>query len=290
MIDYQAMAARARTNLLTLVAGATALSMVWCAGSAKADEIVHFDSATFPLSTFQVEQARRAGAKPVLPGAQRLSGRLSKPGGDGPFPAIVLLHGCGGIWRWDDEWSAKLTNRGYVVLGVDSLGPRGKGSICDNPGSVPGMTRALDAHGAKSFLGHLPFVDPDRIAVMGMSHGGEAALYAIERPLASALRLKPFRAAVALYPWCWEPEELDAPLLILVGDLDDWSPATRCRKFASGARSASEIALKEYPGVYHLFDLKGVHEQQEGHVLRYDPLAADDAVGRIEAFLAKHFQ
>lgn len=45
---------------------------------------------------------------------------LSKPGGDGPFPAVVILHDCSGLgprssgmaWRWSSE----LTQRGYVTI------------------------------------------------------------------------------------------------------------------------------------------------------------------------------
>lgn len=268
--------------------GAIFLLSLGVVGVAKADESVRFDSATYPPTPYQIRRALQQRTEPErLPGVP-LQGRLRKPEGEGPFPAVVLMHGCGGIWRWNDTWSDRLTNWGYVVLDVDSFGPRGKTSICHRPGSISGQTRALDAHGAKAFLAGVPFVDSARIAVLGMSHGGWAVLSAIRRTTTSDLELKPFRAAIALYPWCDEPTELDAPLLILIGELDGWSPAARCMTFVAGIRSSSEVVLKVYPGAHHLFDLKDIDTRQEGHTLRYHPQAADDAVQRIREFLARY--
>jgi dienelactone hydrolase len=280
------MKARIRTWSLLLAA--------WlCAGmvgttAAKAVEIVHFESATYPPTPYQTRQALQQGRKPEpLPGLP-LKGRLSKPDGEGPFPAVVLMHGCGGIWRWNDVWSDRLAGWGFVVLDVDSFGPRGKTSICENGGSITGEMRALDAYGAKTFLAGAPFVDPTRIALIGMSHGGWAVLNAARRATFSDLELKPFQAAIALYPWCDDPTEVGMPLLIMTGEADDWSPVERCRTFVAGAGSSSKVVLKVYPGAHHLFDLKGIDERQDGHVLRYDPQAADDAEKQIAAFLAKH--
>lgn len=288
VVVFPIMRADAKAVLLVACLGAIAQLFVPTVGDANADDTVRFESAVYPPTPFQIAQAARSGgtAKP-LPGVP-LSGRLKKPDGDGPFPAVVLLHGCGGIWRWNDVWADRLTDWGYVVLDVDSFGPRGKASICDRPGSITGEMRALDAHGAKTFLAGVPFVDPGRIAVLGMSHGGWAVLDAIRRTTNSDLRVKPFRAAIALYPWCDEPGELDAPLLILTGELDDWSPAARCRTFVAGASPAGGVELKVYPGAHHVFDLKGLDTRQDGHVMRHDPQAADDAAERIHAFLAKH--
>ena len=54
-----------------------------------------------------------------------LEGELSKPGGDGPFPAVVLLHTCGGFNDWFKGcWPEYLNSLGYVTLAVDSFGPR----------------------------------------------------------------------------------------------------------------------------------------------------------------------
>ena len=108
---------------------------------------------------------------------------LHKPAGDGPFPAVVLLVGCGGYAGGgpnadhQSSWAGKLVDWGYVALQVDSYSPRGPGLNCDYAGSI---TISHDAFAAKSYLSTLPYIDPENIAVVGWSMGGMAALKAID--------------------------------------------------------------------------------------------------------------
>lgn len=223
-----------------------------------------------------------------------LSGQFKRPAGSGPFGGVVMLHGCAGIWKLrDDVWSDRLVSWGYVVLQVDSFVARGyPNGICQSPLKVSPRTRAKDAHAAKIYLSVLPYVDVDRIAVMGMSHGGWTTLSAIENSyLDGDVRAKPFRAAVALYPWCESPlYRLDAPLLILIGDADDWTFAFRCQRMEVKDPGPHEVMLKVYPGATHGFDVDQPDQEVLGHKIRYDAEAARDAVDRIRRFLALHLQ
>lgn len=67
-----------------------------------------------------------------------LRGLLIKPEGSGPFPAVVTLHGCGGLFdkqgnlvAREEAWGQLLTSNGYVVLFPDSFGPRGVSRDCE---------------------------------------------------------------------------------------------------------------------------------------------------------------
>jgi dienelactone hydrolase len=101
-----------------------------------------------------------------------LKGVLTKPEGDGPFPAIVLLHGwCGhefGKLR-SEAWSNRLVDWSYVTLQLDSIGPRNASNDCSDKTYAFSMAlaRVRDAYDAKSHLSKLPFVDRNRIALMG---------------------------------------------------------------------------------------------------------------------------
>jgi len=223
-----------------------------------------------------------------------LTGKLMKPQGDGPFPAVVLLHGCGGIVKKrDDVWAERLTSWGYIALQVDSFGPRGHSSICDNLTLLYDLPtkRAQDAYDAKLYLAGLPFADRNQIAVMGWSHGGWTTLRAI-----SLKRNDPFRAAIAFYPYCdVELNSLEAPLLILIGDLDDWTPASECQRRMPWLRKPrSEVILKVYPAAHHGFDVEGMDRTvkgvTKGHRLVYNPAATADAVVQVRNFLAKHLK
>jgi dienelactone hydrolase len=210
---------------------------------------------------------------------------LARPAGDGPFPAVVILHDCSGLgpkssgapWRWSSE----LTQRGYVTIWPDSFTPRGRPKGVCIDASKPRVTyaqRADDAYAALAHLTALPYVDARRVAVMGGSHGGTATLAAIVKNSANTERTgKRFAAAIALYPTCGQPfgawwverrrepgspitgfrgafEPL-APLLILTGELDDWTPAEPCRRLAAAAQTAGyPVEIKIYPGAHHSFD------------------------------------
>jgi dienelactone hydrolase len=243
-------------------------------------------SATFGQSTNHKFMMAVPPAAPV-----GLSGVLARPKGNGPFAAVVMLHGCGGPGLWGQQWSPRLVSWGYVAFRVDSFGPRGKWNVCGDPTRVLPHIRARDAHAAKAYLAGLPFVDENRIAVIGMSHGGWSTLSAVENPRNSAApRANPFKAAVALYPWCDEElYRLDAPLLILIGEVDDWTPAFRCERMETVGPTRHAITLKVYPGATHSFDVVRFEPiVYLGHNLKNDPEAARDAVAQVKAFLAKH--
>ena len=255
--------------------------------SDPAARAVKFHSAVYPPSPFQVRRAKRLG-KTLQPAVgQELSGRLLTPVGSGRFAAVVLMHGCHGPGQWNEIWSTRLVSWGYVVLDVDGFGPRGHASVCGRPTVVAGPTRAFDAFGAAQYLAKLPFVEAGRIAVMGMSHGGWAILNAINAETTARLRAKPFRAAVALYPWCAGPAILNAPVMILAAGQDKWTPAQKCVSFVKQIKTDHQVAVKVYPSAHHMFDVPGRDSVQLGYTLRHNPKAEADAVARIKAFLAE---
>jgi dienelactone hydrolase len=224
-----------------------------------------------------------------------LTGKLTKPEGDSPFPAVVCLHGCGGISRRDNRWVERLSSWGYVTLQVDSFGPRGKSSICTYTQLISPVTRAQDAHDAKVFLAGFPFVNKDKIGVMGWSHGGWTTIHAISPKIAIRNKDNLFKAAIAFYPYCDLPlSKLDGPLLILIGDYDDWTPARLCSQMMPFKKASDEVTLKIYPKAYHAFDAEGMDRYEQGsrdrHRLLYNPAAASDSIIRVREFLEKHLK
>lgn len=235
-----------------------------------------------------VSQVRFHSASPSQP--ERLSGTLYRPKGDGPFPAVVLLHGCAGLGDRDFRWASWLNAEGYVTLVVDSFALRGISNVCGKDSELGHSERVWDAFGALAYLRSLPFVDGDRVGMIGWSHGGAAALRA------SAKLLQPrrggFRAAVAFYPNCIVyPSTGTIPLLLLLGELDDWTPAAPCVDASKRARQeGGTVWWVVYPGAYHSFDREKPARVYLGHHLQYNPGAARDAEKRIRAFLAEHLR
>src|ERR1700756_4024699 len=142
-------------------------------GAAAAQEAVHFPS---------IEDT---GSR----SSTTLDGYLFRPAGAGKHPALVFLHGCGGLFNRANgfieprelDWAHEFNQRGYLVLMVDSFGPRYQGEMCSQRGFNREVytKRPHDAYGALLFLQSQPEVRPDRVGVIGWSEGGGVVLYAI---------------------------------------------------------------------------------------------------------------
>jgi len=246
----------------------------------------------FAFNVFAVEVVKFEGNDKTQSGEQlMLTGKLRKPKGGGPFPAVVMLHGILGIEKFKksyDIWAKRLASWGYVSLQVDSFGPRGNPDVALNIGLVSLKQRAQDAHDAKSYLTGLPFVNRNQIAIIGWSHGGMAVLVAIDEGVYMQNRGDPFRLAIAFYPLCTFPlRGLNAPLLILGGELDGVCPPQTCYFKMPSGKTPHEIILKIYPQAYHIFDFEGEDAQKVGC---YNPAATDDAVEQISKFFEKHLK
>lgn len=235
------------------------------------------------------------------------TGKLYKPPGNYSFPAVVLLHGCNGILEYHHSWAEKITSWGYVVLVLDSLGPRGLKSVCENPHDLAESLRVRDAFDAKAYLSELPFVNRNRIGIVGFSHGGGTILCALSRinlknfsdyfnkgvppsELSDLYKQKgPFQVAVAFYPFCGgELFDSESPLLILAGDKDTWTPAGNCKSNMPGGKTKHEIVLKIYEGATHAFDRDVPERVVLTHKIRHDPQATADATHRVYEFLKKY--
>lgn len=199
-----------------------------------------------------VERAAVPGPDGVI-----LDAALVSPSGPPKAPAIVALHGCGGPFpSRDGSWAVALARRGHTVLLPDSFGSRGLGSQCGTTerSVTPAGLRRLDAIAAGTWLAARPGTARG-LALMGWSNGGGTVL--ATAAAAPDLPEGLFRRFVAFYPGCaspvksgtWRPS---APLAILVGDDDDWTPAPPCRTLQ--ARFPQTIVLTTYPGAYHDFD------------------------------------
>ena len=223
--------------------------------------------------------------QPRMP-AGPIPGVLRLPASEGPFPAVILLHGCNGPFTGMPDWAYRLNAWGYAALMPDSMTPRGVKNVCD-PADQPKVTpwdRAGDVGAAVTWLRTKPEIDPARIAVLGLSHGGGTAAILVQTPYAG-MRL---RAAIDYYGSCIEPRlHGSVPLLVLAGEADDWGdPAKHCREYGKELRPDQPFEIHTYPGVYHGFDggptTKTVYS---GHVMAYDKAAAEDSFVRVRAFL-----
>ena len=264
-------------------------------------------------ATARVGQAIRF--ENVTPGAPlAIDATLVLPPGAGPFPAVVQLHGCGGVEAQSFRWARWLADHGYAALVVDSLRARHvKGDCRTGPDEPPVTARFDDAFGALRYLQARPDIRGDRVGVIGWSQGGVYAIAVINGPSLERARRRGvalptvgFAASVGVYPGgCFSlvKEQVVRPLLVLIGEADDWTPAATCREMVEAMRArGADATIVTYPGAYHYFDVEGqprailteVENDNRpggyGATVAYQPEAAADAHRRIEQFLGRHLR
>jgi dienelactone hydrolase len=238
---------------------------------------------------------------PTSPDGPPLNGRLFKPEGDGPFPGIVLLPTCSGPRNHVYTWAGQLRDAGYVVQLVDSVTPRNALDNCHSLAvSVDDVAR--DALHALTHLRALPFVDGSRIAVVGFSYGGMAALRLTSGGYAKRVSPLPgFRAAVAFYPHCTPKEsrlsfvqrnlydDVAIPLLMLLGGQDAEADSTLCvRKADTLRRGGKPVSYRVYADATHGFDQGG--RGWRGDAYLYNIQAVDESRREMQAFLKEHLK
>ncbi len=258
-----------------------------------------------------------AAASPAAPEAVEiprsggvLRAQLYKPEGEGPFPAVIALHGCGGLSGHSApvrpryaEWAEQLLKTGHAVLLPDTYGSRELGPQCHakTRRAAARRDRLADIGAARHWLAEQPWTNRQRISLVGWDTGASALLWAVRPQLALAKGEPEFRSAVAFYPDCRSSARLGwsarVPTLVLIGGNDDVSSPSACRSMVDGAQGRSALArLVVYPGAYHDFDQSGVAPHvtsaadpdvpEQGH-LGFNPAARSDAEKRLAHWLGR---
>jgi dienelactone hydrolase len=260
-----------------------------------------------------------------LDGHTNLTAHLSRPAGDTPRPALVLMHGCSGLLGKTGRilsiyraWMRALVVQGYTALAVDSATPRGFGQTCTaGPERITmSRDRPKDAFAALQYLQAQPYVKADRVGLMGWSQGGGVVLLSInDKSIGRPADLKhDFRAAVSFYPGaCSERLQskpftevesgswtTQVPLLTLFGEADTWTVFKPCEAFIERAKArGNPVELKSYPLAVHAFDAPDLPRRElpqyrtgDGPipVIGTDRDARSDAFPRVLEFLKLHLE
>lgn len=216
---------------------------------------------------------------------------IFKPSGAGPFPAVVLMHTCGGLKGGPNahmkQHAQESLAAGYVVLVIDSFGPRGFDNCSTR---VLGRSSGIaDAYAALAFLAAKPFVDAGRIYQAGYSWGAFiSTLLASPQSATLVGAERRFAATVANYGSCAFKgkqlllQDMDRPLLMLMGGRDDEVPAAPCFPLLDDLKAAGKpVQWHVYPNATHAWDKSG--QANRGYV--FNPTIAKDATARMLGFL-----
>jgi dienelactone hydrolase len=200
--------------------------------------------------------------------AVNIVGHLFLPPGSDKVPAVVLVHGSGGIYNAElDFWPKQFNAAGIAVFTLDMFGPRGVQSTAEDQSLVPFPADVADAFTALRVLATHPRIDRQRIALMGFSRGGTATLRAaVERIIATqklpdGLRYAAFIPTYAggcagIFRLVVKPGVFSkAPMLFIHGDADDYTPMGPCQDYADRiGKAGTPVEFVVLEGAQHKFD------------------------------------
>lgn len=234
------------------------LALVGPANAESRSESVSYKSSNI---TFMY-QALRGGLKddPVT-----LKGQLYLPEGKGAVPVVIWQHGSShpdnpGYQDWLGALRAALADEGIGYFVADSYTARGISDTGKDQGKLSRASRVIDGWRALEAVARHPRVDPVRVGIIGTSFGGLVALWTTHEIFAKAVLPNGprFAAHVSLYPPCGAHFEgytpMGAPLLFLLGEADDWTPAAWCVDSAAKLREqGATVEVVTYAEAHHGF-------------------------------------
>lgn len=243
--------------MVLLICSILCLSIV-SAGGIDGGERIEFESAN-PFSFYHIITDLDGQEQ------QDAYGILRFPDDHVGSPFSLIL-GVNGSKNWADhhlEYLEMYRGMGYATFELHSFNSRNVNSTVGDQISVTTAMMILDAYKAMEALAKDERLDMAAVAITGWSLGGGVALFAAWEPLISAIGVEPrFSAHLSIYPPCLVDMDLidfsNAPIHILIGELDNWVTATACEDLVADLRGENvNIDITVYPDSHHGFDREG---------------------------------
>ena len=219
-------------------------------------EIIHFESAN-PFSLGDIITDLDNQEK------QQVFGQLTTPvdslNPDRKYPLIIGVAGSMGWRKHHLDYLKMYQKQGYATFQLNSFKSRGITSTVGSQDEVTIAAVILDAYRALEKLAKHPKINKDKVALTGWSLGGGVSLFAGWMPLKKAITDQvSFAAHLAFYPPCFiNPENLSftkAPIHILIGEADNWTPAKPCINLVEKLSDKTNISITTYSDAHHGFD------------------------------------
>jgi dienelactone hydrolase len=194
--------------------------------------------------------------------ATTIAGELRIAAGAGRLPVVVLQHGSGGVGANIEMWEREFNALGVSTFTLDGLTGRGLTQVITDQALLGRLNFILDIYRALDVLAKHPRVDSRRIALMGFSRGGHAALHASLTRFHKMWNKSgiAFAAYIPIYPDCAtayisDTDVADSPIRIFGGTPDDYDPIAPCKAYVERLKAAGrDVEVTEYPHAPHSFD------------------------------------
>ena len=188
-------------------------------------------------------------------GDETVKALLYLPRGNGPFPALVVIHEWWGLNDWVKEQASNLADRGYATLAIDLY----RGQVATTPDQAHEIMRGVpedranrDLLAATAYLRSLKAINPKRVGAIGWCMGGGYALdLAVLDPH--------LKVAVINYGHLASERstlrKIHATILGIFGGQDRGIPLSDVRKFEKQMEALDKsVQIQIYPDAGHAFE------------------------------------
>jgi dienelactone hydrolase len=193
--------------------------------------------------------------------------RIYRPRGEGPFPAVLLFHGCSGsTLSHEEDWANFYNALGIAVFAVDSITPRGLDwqQVCDLR-ILTGRERASDVLASLEYVRELDYIDSQKLALSGFSHGAWTIWELLglagreQNPLNLAewpqRGLEGVRATFLFYGPCLENWNVPIPTIAFLAENDRYIDEQTCIDARARNEENSEfLSVVIFASATHTFD------------------------------------
>lgn len=181
-----------------------------------------------------------------------------------PVAGVVILHGSGGVQNVRElTYGRQFAAMGVAALVVDAFAAR-RDRATRFTARLLAITETMllaDAFAGLRYLAARPEIDGDRIALVGFSYGGMAAVFAAHEQIAATLAPggERFAAHAAFYAPCVarfaDRRATGAPVLMLMGGRDAIIDRERCAEAAADLRAGGgHVESVVFPQAFHQWD------------------------------------
>ncbi len=200
---------------------------------------------------------------------QEVFGKLKLPKNFDKNLKYPLIIGVAGSLNWGPhhlKYLEMYRSLGFATFQLQSFDSRDVQSTVGSQIEVTSAMMILDSYLALETLSKHPNIDINRAGITGWSLGGTVSLYSAWMPLINSINNGEFRFAAHLpiYPGCLAypyPDESmifsQAPVHILIGELDDWVPAYACTNLLDKLNESGlphNIDITIYEDAHHSYD------------------------------------
>ena len=200
---------------------------------------------------------------------QEVFGKLKLPKNFDKNLKYPLIIGVAGSLNWGPhhlKYLEMYRSLGFATFQLQSFDSRDVQSTVGSQVEVTSAMMILDSYLALETLSTHPNIDINRAGITGWSLGGTVSLYSAWMPLINSINNGEFRFAAHLpiYPGCLAypyPDESmifsQAPVHILIGELDDWVPASACTNLLDKLNESGlphNIDITIYEDAHHSYD------------------------------------